>query len=257
MISLAALGSALANRRRRISIPSRLVSPFVGYRNLGRRAGFVVRPLPAYGDDMRALRPIVVARRRRPNVRRRTADGVFVANLFGLEIAAVAQALMVVVLLAALAGFAMGGLPRVEVANFHPLFPHGASGLLAASALLTFAHLGANAVVELGGEIKNPGRNLPLSMAISIPLVTVVYVVVAYVTVGVVPYEKVKAAGDLTETARVFMSGGWLAFFRAWRRDARDNDDDQLDLHVVDEEHDGARGRRFVPEATREGSSEI
>jgi hypothetical protein len=75
--------------------------------------------------------------------------------------------------------FVGAGLPRVDAANFRPLFTGGIGGFAVASALLTFTVLGANAAVELGDEIVDPSRTIPRSFAVSIPVVTVIYVAIA------------------------------------------------------------------------------
>jgi len=137
---------------------------------------------------------------------------LFVANVLGIVVAAAIQALMVLVLVVALAVFVGLGLPHIDLTNLSPFLGGGVGGLILASCLLTFTHTGSNGVIELGGEIKNPGRNIPLSLAVSVPIVVVFYVLIALVTVGVQPWAA--AAGrPLTESAAAFMSGGLFAFF--------------------------------------------
>jgi len=214
MLTIAGLSAALPTVGGSYRYPSRLFSPlwaFVGIWGLAVGLVFGTFPLMAVtcAHYLQSLWPSLPE----------TAFSVglltvfFLANLFGVEIAAVAQMAMVVVLIVALLSYGIGGLPHVNREYFHPFLPHGAGGLLAASALLTFAHLGANTVIELGGEIKNPSRNMPLSLLITIPLVTTIYVLVGFIAVGVAPYSEVEKAGDLTAAASVFMKGPWLAFF--------------------------------------------
>jgi amino acid transporter len=35
--------------------------------------------------------------------------------------------------------------------------------------------MGANFIIDLGAEIKNAGRNIPMSFAISMPIVVIIY----------------------------------------------------------------------------------
>jgi APA family basic amino acid/polyamine antiporter len=136
----------------------------------------------------------------------------FLANLFGLAIAAAVQGIMVLVMLSALLYFGVGGLGLVSLENMQPLLPNGIAGFLSASALLTFALLGANSVIELGGEIKDPGRNIPRSLFISIPLVACVYFLIGLVAAGALPWRE--SAGELlTAPAEAFLGPVGLRFF--------------------------------------------
>ena len=134
---------------------------------------------------------------------------LYLPNYRGVELAGIVQALMVVVLLAAMVYFVAAGMGQVKAEYFSPLLApqKGVMGLLVGSAILTLALLGANGVIELGAEIKNPGRNIPLSIAISVPTVTVLYVLVGVIAAGVSPWDKV--AGRLLETQAGLVLGPW------------------------------------------------
>jgi len=136
----------------------------------------------------------------------------YLTNLFGARIAIWVQAVMVGLLLTALALFSGLGLPEVRLANFTPLFAGGAGGFVVAASILTFTILGANAAVELGDEIIEPRRNVPLSFLISIPLVTVVYVIIGVVAAGVAPWSSWQDS-SLAVVAGRFMSGPAFVYF--------------------------------------------
>ncbi|MFO8057868.1 MAG: APC family permease [bacterium] len=132
----------------------------------------------------------------------------YLVNLFGISLATQVQGLMVAVLVAALLVFGFGGLPHIEPANFDPLFAGGAGGFLVSACILTFALQGANSVIELGAEIKNPVKNIPRSLLISIPAVTVLYVLVSVSAVGSIDLKEWMQYGDnanLTQPAKTFM----------------------------------------------------
>jgi len=130
----------------------------------------------------------------------------YLANLFGARLAMWIQAVLVVVMLGALLLFVSRGLPAVDPVNLRPLFPMGASGFLVASAVLTFTVLGANAAVELGDEIVEPQRNIPLSFAISIPVVTLIYVLIGLVVAGTAPWQSRATGGAPASLAGIASS---------------------------------------------------
>jgi APA family basic amino acid/polyamine antiporter len=136
----------------------------------------------------------------------------YITNLLGARIAMWVQAIMVGLLLVALALFSGMGVPQVRMENFRPLFTGGLGGFVVASSILTFTILGANAAVELGDEIIAPQRNIPLSFLISIPLVTVIYVIIAVVAAGVAPWSSWQD-NSLATVAAKFMSGPAFVYF--------------------------------------------
>ena len=106
---------------------------------------------------------------------------LYIVNLLGISFAAILQGLMVVLLLIALVVFVIMGFPAIEMANFTPYFPGGAGGFAMAASILTFTLVGANAIIELVVEIKNPVKTISLSFLISFPLVLALYLLVAIV----------------------------------------------------------------------------
>jgi APA family basic amino acid/polyamine antiporter len=136
----------------------------------------------------------------------------YIINILGIRIAASVQGLMVLVLIAALIMYDIVGIPHVSLSHFKVLVPKGTLSVIAAAALLIFPYLGANAIIELGGEIKRPGRVIPLSFLIIIVLVAIIYISMSIVAVGVVSWEAC-ANKPLTESAAAFLSGATLNFF--------------------------------------------
>jgi APA family basic amino acid/polyamine antiporter len=63
-------------------------------------------------------------------------------------------------------------------------FAKESSGFISAVAFLYISYAGVTKVAAVAGEIKNPEKNLPKTMLISLFLITVVYVLVAIVLVG-------------------------------------------------------------------------
>ena len=145
-------------------------------------------------------------------------------NLVGLKTSSIVQMVMVVILMASLALFIVFGLPKVTWAELSlaraNIAPNGARNFLMGIALLSFATGGARFIAENGSEIRNPGRNIPLSMIVSTVVVALFYTLIGCVASGVLPIEVV-AFENLTHVAKeifppwlfiVFVCGGaWFA----------------------------------------------
>jgi len=139
-----------------------------------------------------------------------------VVNLVGLKTSAVIQKVMVLFLLLSLAMFIGFGLPKVDWNSLEftraNIMPNGTKNFLLGIALLSFATGGAKFVAENGGEIENPGKNIPKAMIISTLLVAVFYALIGVVASGVLPLGKVEFQ-NLTIVAKEIFSPGFYLFF--------------------------------------------
>lgn len=71
--------------------------------------------------------------------------------------------------------------------HFEPFMPHGFEGVGSAAAIIFFSFVGLDAVVNASEEVINPQRNIPLAMLLALLVVTAVYVLVAFSSLGVQP----------------------------------------------------------------------
>lgn len=110
----------------------------------------------------------------------------FAVNLLGIRPAAQLQVLLFGTLVGSILVFVLGGLPAVSTANLTPLAPNGAVGVVTGAAVLYFVCLGANFVVDLGGEVRAAAVTIPTSFLVSVPTALVLYVGTALVAVGAV-----------------------------------------------------------------------
>lgn len=139
----------------------------------------------------------------------------YVMNLFGVDMAAKLQNILVAVLVAAMAIFVVFGMPKVDWSTFTApgaIMPNGLLGFLTGASLLTFATSGAEFLSELGGEMKNPGRDLPRAMIGSTLIVAVIYAFIGVVAVGVLPVEQV-AGESLVQVAQAVLPTPLYIFF--------------------------------------------
>lgn len=110
------------------------------------------------------------------------------ANLIGVRLGAgvqiglaagVAVILLVVIVVA---------LPQIRVTSFVPFAPHGLVGIGQAVVVLFFAFAGWEAIAHLSGEFRNVRRTLPRATLLTIGIVSVLYLGVAFAVVGTASY---------------------------------------------------------------------
>ncbi|TYJ01898.1 hypothetical protein E1A91_A13G186900v1 [Gossypium mustelinum] len=90
-------------------------------------------------------------------------------------------------------------------------FPFGVDGMLAGSATVFFSYIGFDTVASTAEEAKNPKRDLPLGIALSLSICCCLYMLVSIVIVGLVPYY---AMDPDTPISSAFASNGmqWAAY---------------------------------------------
>ena len=92
--------------------------------------------------------------------------------------------------------------------------PNGFGGVMAAVSGVFFAYIGFDAVSVLAEESKNPQRDLPKGMILSLVICTVIYILLALVLTGAVNYKKFDGVGD--PLAFIFekenLNIGWMQF---------------------------------------------
>ncbi len=130
----------------------------------------------------------------------------YLCNLLGLKQVIRFRNIMILMMAAGFAVFIGYGLFRVDFSQFTPssMVPNGVSRLFTATGLLTFATGGSSVIINLGDEMKNPKRDIPLAMALSPLIVSVVYSLMAVVASGILPLETVSDA-NLTLVAAEIM----------------------------------------------------
>lgn len=129
---------------------------------------------------------------------------VFGLNFVGVAVAAKAQTALMVMLIAVLALFVGSGSPHVSAAMIGPLFDGGGWAVLAAVPLLISLFLGIESAVEIGDEVRDPQRTIPLGIAIAVVLTALIYAAVAATALGLIgPAALAASKAPLLDAARV------------------------------------------------------
>ena len=82
--------------------------------------------------------------------------------------------------------------PAQMTENWKPFQPQGWFGTFTGAAVVFFAYIGFDAVSTVAEETKNPSRDLPIGIIASLIICTVLYVLVAAMFTGMVPWETVR-----------------------------------------------------------------
>jgi APA family basic amino acid/polyamine antiporter len=102
--------------------------------------------------------------------------------------------IMVLVKIAAILLFIFFGLSFIHPANYTPFSPNGWSGILAGGSIIFFTYIGFDSISTASEECRNPRRDVPIGIIATLIICTILYVGVAVVLTGLVPWQSV--AGD-------------------------------------------------------------
>lgn len=106
----------------------------------------------------------------------------------GIRESRIASNIMVAIKLLVVLAIIAVGFFYVSPMNWSPFAPHGVSGVLKGVSAVFFAYIGFDAISTTAEECKNPQRDLPRGMFYALIICTVLYVLIALVLTGIVPY---------------------------------------------------------------------
>ena len=125
--------------------------------------------------------------------------------IIGIRQSANTNTVLVVIKAMVLVVFVVAGAAYVNRANLTPFIPpntgsfghFGWSGIFRGAGVMFFAYIGFDAVSTAAQEAKNPQRDMPIGILASLGICTALYIAVAIVLIGIVPYHKLNVADPL------------------------------------------------------------
>lgn len=108
-----------------------------------------------------------------------------IINLVGIKEAGRVQVMLVVGLLTLMLFYIVRGLPAVNIKNFEPFAPNGFGAIFSTAGFVFVSYGGLLKVAAIAEEVKDPGRTIPLGMILSLLTISVFYILVVFVTSGV------------------------------------------------------------------------
>lgn len=113
---------------------------------------------------------------------------------------------MVLIKLAVLFVVLIAGAFYVKPENWSPFIPNGIGGVLKGVSGVFFAYIGFDAISTTAEECKNPQRDLPRGMMYSLIICTILYILIALVVTGIIPYNELEFVKD--PLAHIFNTSG-------------------------------------------------
>lgn len=120
----------------------------------------------------------------------------------GVKESANVNRILVAVKLGAIFLFLLLAGPNVKVSNWEPFFPFGYWGVSAGAAVIFFSYLGVDSLATAAEETRNPQRDMPIGIIASLVVCTILYVAVAAVMTGAVPYSELNTAEPVSYVLR-------------------------------------------------------
>jgi APA family basic amino acid/polyamine antiporter len=136
----------------------------------------------------------------------------------GVHESAQVNNVIVAIKLSVLLVFIAVGVFYIDTANWTPFIPeneggfkYGVSGVVRAASIIFFAYVGFEAVSTAAGEARNPQKDLPIGILGSLVVCTVLYIAVAAVMTGVVPFRELSGGAPIA-IAIDRMNPTWAVF---------------------------------------------
>lgn len=145
--------------------------------------------------------------------------GFVILNILGVSKVGNIQIVMGAALLFSFAVFIIAGFVSPNGFHLTTLFPNGrifptdgvinnTNALMRTIALIYAAYVGFEVIADDAEEIKNPSKNIPIAILVSLGLITILYSLTVVVTLGTVPWQSIAGSKTaLSDAVRIFMPG--------------------------------------------------
>jgi len=127
-------------------------------------------------------------------------------NLVGVKRAGYTQVALVMGLLALMVLYVVAGLGKIRVENLAPFAPNGPGSIFFTTGFVFVSYAGLLKIASVAEEIKDPARNIPLGMILSLLVVSILYSLMVLVTAGVLePAVLSKSMTPISDGAEAIM----------------------------------------------------
>jgi APA family basic amino acid/polyamine antiporter len=107
-------------------------------------------------------------------------------------------------------------LESIDDAVRSPFMPYGLAGIIFGASIVFFAYIGFDAISTQAEEAKRPQRDVPIAILASLVLCTLLYIGVAAVITGMIPYPEISSEAAVAAAFRQKAAGAANAGFLRW-----------------------------------------
>jgi APA family basic amino acid/polyamine antiporter len=127
----------------------------------------------------------------------------------GIRESAGANNVMVMLKIVAIMVFITVASRLIHPANWKPFAPNGWPGILTGGSIIFFTYIGFDSVSTAAEECKNPQKDLPIGIILTLLICTVLYIAVVVVLTGIVPWQTLMDdAAPIVNTMKRLHFGG-------------------------------------------------
>jgi APA family basic amino acid/polyamine antiporter len=127
--------------------------------------------------------------------------GVMAINLWGIKESTTLNDLLVIFKVGVLMVFVAVGVVLVHPENFVPFAPEGYWGVMQGAAIIFFAYSGFGRIAMVSEEVIDPKRTVPKAIFLALVTSTIIYMLVASVSVGMIGYQGLAGSASPLSTA--------------------------------------------------------
>lgn len=135
----------------------------------------------------------------------------------GITQSAFVNSIIVAIKVTVILLFVAFGLQFVNPDNWTPFIPEnegpgrfGFEGVVRGASIVFFAYIGFDAVSTAAGEAKNPQRDMPIGILLSLAICTIIYIIVCAVLTGMLPYSQLGTAKPVATALEAYPTLTWL-----------------------------------------------
>lgn len=136
----------------------------------------------------------------------------------GVRESSTANTIMVFIKVAVIVVFVFAGLAFVDTSNWAPYIPEntgkfgefGWSGVLQGAGIIFFSYIGFDTASTTAREARNPQRDVPLGILGALVISAVLYIAMAAVMTGMVPYQQLNVAAPVAVALDAHRELAWL-----------------------------------------------
>lgn len=140
---------------------------------------------------------------------------ILLLNVLGVKKVGKVQIVIVALSVICLTLILIFGLPEVNKVFLKPFLTNGSMGLMSTVAFVYISYAGVTKVAAIAGEIRNPDKNLPLAMILSLLIMTTIYVSITFVLVGNIPLESLEKDIKPIYTISNMLGGEYVGYAAA------------------------------------------